>query len=236
MNINFSRKKIRQHRGLAERLTRARKRKCVNLEIAERETKVAMKHLYALEHAEYENLPADIYVIGYLKRYAEYLEISPDDVVRMFKEEKKIHESMKLIKKHPDQKSKDDIKVKTSEKITSVPKFYLSPELTTGIIITAIVSLLLGYIWFQVKSFAAAPPLEVQNSDAEIVVDQETIVIEGKTDNGADVTINGEAVSVMPDGEFKQEIRLETGINKVEIIAKNKAQKETTKTIQILSK
>jgi len=232
----FTRKKIRLQINLGEKLTLARKRKNVNLEEAERDTKIAMKYIYALEHSKYDELPADVYVYGFLNRYANYLEIKTDEVIKMFDDEKRIFDSVKSIKRHSDQENKNLIKPKPDEKWLKTPKFFITPELVISVCVGGLVVCLLGYIWFQVKSFAAAPPLEIKNQDAEIVVSIDNLNISGATDPGATLTINGEAVSISADGNFSEDIQLVKGINKIEIIAKNKTNKETKKTIQVLSK
>ena len=234
MSIIFTKKKIKLQKFLGDRLKTARKRKEVNLEQAEKDTKVAMKYLHALESSNYDKLPADVYVYGFLSRYADYLGLKSDEVIKNFQDEKKYYHSIKSIKRHPDQEKKNLLKPESEGKWLKGPKYYITPELAIGVFVAVVVIGLLGYIWFQVKSFAAAPPLEINNKEAEIVVMMDKITISGKTDSTADLNINGEAVAVEPDGNFSEEIQLEKGINTIEITARNKAQKETTKRKQIL--
>jgi len=236
MSIIFTKKKIKLQKFLGERLRNARKRKDVNLEQAEKDTKIAMKYLHALESSHYEKLPADVYVYGFLARYADYLGLKKEEIIGNYQDEKRYYYSIKSIKKHSGLEKKNLIKPEPEGKWLKGPKYYITPELAIGITVAVVVIGLLGYIWFQVKSFAAAPPLEINNQQAEIVVSMDNITISGKTDSTANLNINGEAVAVEPDGSFSEEIQLEKGINTVEISAKNKAQKETTKTIQILCK
>lgn len=232
----FTRKKIRSSKSLAEKLKIARKRKEINLEEAERETKISMGYLFALEHSQYDKLPADVYVYGFLCRYAEFLGLEKEKILSQYREEKKIADSIRSIKKHPDQENKNLIKPKPSEKWLKTPRFFITPELVIGLCVTLLVAGLLGYIWFQVKSFAAAPPLELKNPEAEIVVSMDSITIEGETDSGANLCINDEPVAIQADGSFVQEVQLVEGVNTIEIIARNKANKETKKIIQVLSK
>ena len=236
MKALFTKKKIRGERSLGDKLKFARKKKDINLEQAEKDTKISMKYLFALEHSRFDQLPADVYVYGFLTRYGDYLGLNKQDVIKNYDAEKKIFDCVKLIKKHPDQKNKNLLKPELSKEIKNSPKFFITPELVISICVGFMVIALLGYIWMQVKSFAAAPPLEVQNEEAEIVVSMDEVNIAGKTDSGADLSINGEAVAIGADGTFSQDVELVKGINKIEIIARNKANKETKKTIQVLSK
>lgn len=232
----FQTKKIKIAKSFGEKLKNARKRKSINLEQAEKETKISMKYLYDLEHSRYDQLPADVYVNGFLTRYADYLNLKKEEILKEYYEEKKIFDSVRSIKRHSDQENKNLIKPEPSKKWLETPKFFITPELVMSALAGICVMVLLGYIWFQVKSFAAAPPLEIVNEDAEIVVSMDYIDINGKTDTGANLIINGEAVSVESDGAFTQRIQLNKGVNTIEIVASNKANKETKKTIQVLSK
>jgi len=236
MTALFSKKKICSSRSLPEKLRIARKKMDINLEEAEKETKIPMKYLHALEHAEYNNLPADIYVLGFLKRYGNFLGMK-QDIVKQYRDEKAIACSVSNLKnKFIKEEKKTLIRPEPSMKWLNSPRFFLTPELVISVCVTIAVVGLLGYIWFQVKSFAAAPPLELSNNNAEIVVSMDSINIEGKTDSGAILTINNEPVGVSADGSFSQQIQLSKGVNTIQILARNKANKETEKTIQILNK
>ena len=50
------------------------------------ETKIQHSHLKRIEDEEYEALPREIYVIGYLKSYARYLSLDPNKVVADYME------------------------------------------------------------------------------------------------------------------------------------------------------
>ncbi|OGD66001.1 hypothetical protein A3F08_01040 [Candidatus Berkelbacteria bacterium RIFCSPHIGHO2_12_FULL_36_9] len=233
MTAFFTKKKIRLEKSYAQKLISARKKANLNLEDVEKETKISMKYLFALEYAQYDKLPADVYVVGFLKRYADFLKIK-NDLVKQYLAEKNIAKTVSFL--GTKSVSENVVKLEPSKKLQSMPKFFITPELVISFCIGVVVIGLLGYIWFQVKSFAAAPPLELKNEAAEIVISMETINIEGKTDSGAILTINGQPVAVDSNGNFVQIVQLIKGINTIEIIAKNKADKETKKVIQILSK
>lgn len=232
----FTKKKIRLGKSLADKLISARKRKNVNLEEAERETKITLKYLFALEHGQYNQLPAEVYVSGFLSRYCDYLGLDKNKVLTQYHDERKIADSINILKKKREPENKNLIKPELSQKWLKTPRFFITPELVIGLVVTLMVVTLLGYIWLQVKSFAAAPPLQIKNPDAEIIISMESITINGITDSGASLFINNEPVSIKSDGSFSQEVKLVKGINTINIVAKNKANKETSKTIQILSK
>src|SRR6478736_9499747 len=68
-----------------ERLYAARRRKGVNLDQAERETKIRGRYLAALERGDYWALPGSVYAKGFLRNYASYLGLDPDDVLSQWR-------------------------------------------------------------------------------------------------------------------------------------------------------
>ena len=73
--------------SLPERLYAARERKGVDLYRAERDTKIRARYLAALEHGDYAELPGAVYTKGFLRNYALYLALDPDEVVRQWRHE-----------------------------------------------------------------------------------------------------------------------------------------------------
>ena len=74
--------------SLPERLVAARERKGVDLYRAERDTKIRARYLAALEHGEYAELPGAVYTKGFLRNYALYLGLDPDDVLLQWRRER----------------------------------------------------------------------------------------------------------------------------------------------------
>ncbi len=73
---------------LPERLLAARERKGVDLYRAERDTKIRSRYLAALEQGDYRELPGAVYTKGFLRNYALYLGLDPEDVIRQWKRER----------------------------------------------------------------------------------------------------------------------------------------------------
>jgi transcriptional regulator with XRE-family HTH domain len=66
-------------RPFCERLKAAREARGIDLLRVERDTKIRVKFLAALEEGHYEELPADVYARGFLRNYATYLGLNPDE-------------------------------------------------------------------------------------------------------------------------------------------------------------
>ncbi len=84
----FFRKKLQFQRTLGARLKSARKKKKLSLAQAEEETKVRSKYLKALEDGDYLVLPADVYALGFLAKYADFLGLSKDEILHQYRHEK----------------------------------------------------------------------------------------------------------------------------------------------------
>src|SRR4030095_114759 len=74
--------------GLPDRLAAARERKGVDLVRAERDTKIRVRYLSALERGDYRDLPGAVYTKGFLRNYAIYLGLDPEDVLRQWRRER----------------------------------------------------------------------------------------------------------------------------------------------------
>ena len=74
--------------SLAERLSGARARMGVDIHRAERDTKIRARHLDALERGDPNDLPGAVYTAGFLRSYAAYLGLDPDDAVDQWRRER----------------------------------------------------------------------------------------------------------------------------------------------------
>src|SRR6266496_377431 len=74
--------------SLPERLYAARERKGVDLYRAERDTKIRARYLGALERGDYKELPGAVYTKGFLRNYALYLGLDPEDVLEQWRRER----------------------------------------------------------------------------------------------------------------------------------------------------
>ena len=66
-------------------LFEARKKKGVEISQVEQETNIEKVYIEALEKDNYEKIPAEAYVIGFLRNYAEYLGLDPQEIIRQYK-------------------------------------------------------------------------------------------------------------------------------------------------------
>ncbi len=69
---------------LGEMLREARQARGVSLAEAERETKIRQKYITALEDDNHAGLPGPVYARGFLRNYALYLGLDPDQALNLF--------------------------------------------------------------------------------------------------------------------------------------------------------
>ncbi len=69
-------------------LQTARNQKEIGLEQAARDTNIARRYLEALETGMYEVFPGEPYIVGFLRNYAEYLGLNPNECVMLYKQAK----------------------------------------------------------------------------------------------------------------------------------------------------
>lgn len=65
-------------------LAEARKQKKLSLKKISQETKISTRYLQALESEAYDNFPAEVYLKGFLRSYAQYLDLDGDEMVRAY--------------------------------------------------------------------------------------------------------------------------------------------------------
>jgi cytoskeleton protein RodZ len=71
--------------SIGEKLRTTREEKTYSVEQVARDTNIAKRYLIALEDEEFDVFPGDPYLIGFLRNYAEYLDLDPNEMVNLYK-------------------------------------------------------------------------------------------------------------------------------------------------------
>ena len=230
----FTKKRIPTSDTLGTKLRKARKRLGVELRTAEAATRVAMKHLEALEQGHYHQLPAKVYVRGFLTRYAGFLDLNAEKVLNDYEAEEACYKQVRHVRSSKPSEEGLLRPHVTDDWLKRNRQWYVTPEVIWGGSLSIVLVGILGYIWFQVASFAAAPPLDIVTPGSDVVTVAQ-VEVAGVTDPSAELKINDQPVAVDRDGHFRQAVHLVDGVNTIAISAMSKASKETVKTIQLLA-
>ena len=193
----FTAKKLYPERTLGERLRILRKRKHLSLEQAEEATKVRRRFLEALEKSDYGALPADVYVMGFLAKYAEFLAADKEDLLAEYRRERGDAGSSRVL---------------SPQKTLKEKRFILTPKLLVLGLVALVFVGIIGYIFYSVENFTSAPNLEISAPVAESVIRQDNIEVIGKTDEGATLSINEQTVFIDNRGNFKETVKLQSGL------------------------
>ena len=200
---------------LPERLYAARERKGVDLYRAERDTKIRARYLGALERGDYKELPGAVYTKGFLRNYALYLGLDPDEVLVQWRRERG--------------DGKEQPPAIVVPKPIAAPRQGLtfSPSLIVVALLTIVILAFGVYLGVQVLRFAKPPTIAVtQPATAVIDVEESTTryTLEGATLPGATVSIatpgrDPYQVTATSDGVWAAQVDLRRGRNQFDVSA-----------------
>ena len=71
--------------SIGRKLKETRERNNYTLEQVARDTHISRNYIAALEAEDFASLPGEPYVYGFLRNYAEYLSLNPDELVSLYK-------------------------------------------------------------------------------------------------------------------------------------------------------
>ena len=213
---------------VGEILQEARGRKGVDLFRAERDTKIRVKYLAALERSDFKELPGAVYTKGFLRNYALYLGLDPDAVIAVWKEE---------------------VGPKPLEKVAVVPPrplvtprggFTLSRGLFVAAILTLAVLAFAGYIAVQLFRFAQPPGVQLSQPAGSVAeIDADRTTLSGTTLPGATVTIEGTGrqvyrVTADESGRWRREVERSKGENDFTIVATDPATSKESRPLNVI--
>lgn len=198
---------------IGEILRNAREKRKLSLQQAENATRIRAKFLEALENNQFDQLPPGTFTKGFIKNYATFLGVKPDDALAFYRRQTSVEKAA-----IPHFEKNSDIR----------RRFQLTPQLFTAFGIGVLILMFFGYLVYSYFTFAGAPNLQVNSPENNSVTTNQEVRVTGKTDPEAVLTINDEAISVNEDGNFEQNISLQPGINTLRIVSTNKFKKQST--------
>lgn len=210
---------------LGEKLKKLRSERRMSLGEASRQTMIQVKYLERLEEGAYDKLPADVYVRGFLRSYAEFLGVGEKILLRMYDKEIGIRKNLD---------SRKAPKIEKRENI-SVSSFVFTPRMLAAGVAFLLVFGSFFYLYKEIGSFASTPRLVIISPDKNYVTDGNSITVEGVTDRDAKLFLNGQPILVNDDGKFREGVTVQSGTNVINIRAVNKFDKEAAETLNVQS-
>lgn len=219
--VGFTRKKVKSY-TLGEKLKRLREETCITLAEISKATKIRKVYLEKLEEGRYDELPAEVYIKGFLKSYAQYLGLDSDEVLKQYAKERGVQKSLKKIQTPAPEPKK-----------FRPPMITITPRMFT---MAAFVLLVFGgvfYFYREIGKFSQTPRLVVMQPAADLTIEGSSVEVVGITDKDNKVTINNQAIFVNEKGEFNETLSLQQGLNVIEVKSTNSFGKETAKSFNV---
>jgi len=200
---------------LPERLLAAREEKGVDLYRAERDTKIRARYLAALERGDWRELPGSVYTKGFLRNYALYLGLDPDDILIQWRAER------------GDNPPTEPVIVVPHAVAAPRQGFTFSPGMLAAALLVIGVVAFAAYLAVQLLRFAKPPSISVTDpSSAVSEVDESTTsyTLRGTSQAGASIVITTpgrdvQRVNAGPDGTWSADIDLRRGRNEFDVTA-----------------
>jgi cytoskeleton protein RodZ len=212
--------------SLPDRLAAARERKGVDLIRAERDTKIRVRYLSALERGDYRDLPGAVYTKGFLRNYAIYLGLDPEDVLRQWRRER------------GEQTAPEAVIVPPRPLDEPARPLRFSPSVVVAALLTAGVILFFVYLGSQLLRYSKPPELTVTNPATAVLTvaeDATTYRLAGTTSPGSIVTVTAPgradiSTSAQSNGAWSVQVDLRRGQNRFQISASNPETGKTAET------
>jgi cytoskeletal protein RodZ len=214
----FTPKKLAVEDTAGERLRQARHNHCLEIAPIAKKLNIRPEYLLAMEDERFDKLPAGLYGKNFLKEYARFLGLKPQELL------KNLDDSIF------GEKNNDPF----SQKVLTSRKLLVWPKIIKNILISGAVLICFLYLAFYFKNIVTAPDLIITQPDKNISTAENSITISGQTEPEAEVKINGEVVLNNNRGNFSQVVNLKKGLNSIVISAQKKYSRGQTVTRQIL--
>ena len=201
---------------VGETLQAARERKGVDLYRAERDTKIRLRYLAALEDSDWDELPAPVYTKGFLRNYAIYLGLEPDEILDRWREEME--------------------QLRTATRVAVAPppmplaepggrRLTISPAMVVAGLVVVVIALFIGYLGLQFVRFAAVTEVGLTYPTNVIsTIDASEVTLQGTAGRGANIAVTGPDFQVYTtkaneQGNWSQRVPLVRGRNNFTIVA-----------------
>lgn len=202
-------------RTVGQILKEERERKFYTLLEIEKITKIRKEFLQALEVGEYDKLPPPTFVQGFIKNYGKVLGLNTEKLLAVFRREFSEHKNPPRV-------------LASLRNPVDDRKFRLTPAKVLVSVIFTLVIVFFVYLWFEYRFLVSAPFLQVDQPADQFNTSNPEVIISGKTDPEAKVSINEQEIAVDQSGKFSQVVKLSNNVNNIVISATSKSGKQAT--------
>src|SRR6266404_4758498 len=219
----FEKRKI-QAETLSEYLLSVRNN--LRLSVAEVSQRAGISPLFlqSLESGNFRTLPADVYVLGFLRQLAGLYGVNAEELAEQYKKETTIQKQL----------LKPAGILSTAWGRKYFKNLVITPKSLSLFLGTAFVVLSLTYIIWQVWSINRQPGLRITDPINNAAIVGAFVEVRGTTDPSAILTVNGQNVFVDSGGNFQTQVSLSPGPKEIVIAAANRFGKTVSQTLRVL--
>lgn len=218
----FSRRAITGQEPLGEKLRQLREESEPSLEQFAAQAGIQPKYVMALEAGHYGQLPGDVYVRNFLRKYAEAFHVSPVRLLELYERERAYVRHVGPINRLPQTASE-----------TQAPDIYRILKILGSL---SILCALLVYLGVTVYRVITPPTLNVLAPAEDLITHELSLVVSGTAEKESHVRINGQEVVLDPKGGFTERIDLQQGLNIIKVSAKKQRSRERVLYRQVIVK
>lgn len=209
----FIRKKV-ESLTLGEKLRKLREQYRMSYADIAKATRIQVKYLERLERGEYDQLPAEVYVRGFLRSYARYLGLDDDAFLKLYDKEKHIREHLGYEERET-----------SPLQAPALQAFIITPRILVTLLLVLVLGGVALYVFFEFRSFVAEPSLIVTAPLSGKKIESATVAVMGKTDPGANVVVNNDPIFIDAVGNFSETVALQPGLNRIIVRSTNRFEK-----------
>ena len=212
---------------LGDALREKREQMGVTLPQAAEDTRIREKFLQALESGDYQSLPGTVYTKGFLRNYAHYLNVDPEEMVALYTGERGGAEPLRSF---------------APMKPLVKRSFIFTPTVLVPVVVLAGIVLFIGYVYYQFTNFAIAPRVDITDPPGDAVSQVAEYTVKGKTNPDGRITVRVSPgldtindIRPARDGTFSVLVPLKPGANHVEVQVLDPSGKlaQASRTIQL---
>ncbi len=206
-------------RTIGETLRAAREERSESIEQVERATHVAKKYIAALEGNDLKKLPETVYAKKFVKALSAHYGLDPQAAAESLLKELSAGVGASA-SRHP---------------VNFVEgRSLVAPVLFKSAALAAAFFAVIGYFAFSIQNILKPPSVTLYSPHDQQVFPTSRVVLEGVTEREADLSINGEPVSIDADGSFKDVLNLPPGVSDLRLVAKKKHSRENQVFLKVM--
>ena len=199
----------------------------VTMQQAAEDTRIREKFLQAIESGDYQSLPGTVYTKGFLRNYAQYLNLDPEEALALYTGERGGSEPARTF---------------APMKPLVKRSFIFTPTILVPVVVLAGIVLFIGYVYYQFTNFAIAPHVDITDPPGDAVSQTAEYTVKGRTNPDGRITVRVSPgldtindVRPARDGTFSVTVPLKPGPNHVEVQVLDPAGKlaQASRTIQL---